>query len=182
MEPQAVSFYSVGPHPQRRDYLICNQQVVGSSPTAGSLSQRDLQHNVTLGQHRQCHFGVTFESSPPQTHATVSPPKSWRLPRKTAQAPQPPQAHPLPPNRANRARASTHSTAAVHSGSDGLRLLLVPRLRLLPSGLRSLSASGPRSARLTAYGRPRAKRKPPLMLAAVGVSLLRFALRALFAP
>ena len=30
------------------EQLICNQQVVGSSPTAGSLSKRDLCKKVAL--------------------------------------------------------------------------------------------------------------------------------------
>ena len=42
-------------HLQKANCLICNQQVVGSRPTAGSLSQRDLGKKVaqiqpSLGQ------------------------------------------------------------------------------------------------------------------------------------
>ena len=78
-----------------------------------------------------------------------------------------------------------------HSGSEGCCLRLVPSLRPLPSGLRSSAPQPPpsgrcwlRRQRLPAspdWRRPRAKRKPKLLLALDGVRLTRFALRAKYA-
>ena len=44
--------------------VICNQQVVGSSPTAGSLSQRDLGMKMALTKHRWCLLGANVEEQP----------------------------------------------------------------------------------------------------------------------
>ena len=50
--------------------------------------------------------------------ATVSPPKSWRLPRQTAQAPKTAQAHPLTPTVRLRLRTPPRLSTPAPTGSD----------------------------------------------------------------
>jgi len=82
-----------------------------------------------------------------QHHATVSQPKSWRLPRKTAQAPSAAQAHPLTPTVRLCLRTPPRLSTPAPTGSDSSSSLASV---YSPRACVRNSASGPRSAHLYA--------------------------------